>query len=84
MTEVAGDAGFLISRRPMDPLQAQEWALSAASVVNKIVTLSPADRKMVVEAGINNARKFDTQLSLDQIEKIYVRILHGHKAGNNP
>lgn len=84
MTEVAGDAGFLIPRRPMDPLQAQQWALNAASVVNKIVTLLPADRKMVVDAGINNAKKFDTQHSLDQIERIYVRILHEHKAGNNP
>ena len=83
MTEVAGDAGFLIPRRPLDPLQAQEWASNAASVVNKIVTLLPADRTMIVDAGINNARKFDTQLSLDQIEKIYVRILQEHKAGKN-
>jgi glycosyltransferase involved in cell wall biosynthesis len=84
MTEVSGDAGFLIPRRPMDPLQARDWALNAASLVNKIVTLSSADRKIIVEAGIHNSKKFDTEHSLDQIEKIYEGILHEHQAGNNP
>jgi len=75
MTEVSGNAGFLIKRRPADPLHAAEWAREAAAVLDKIITLSPSDRMAVVEAGIRNSKRFDTQMALDQIEAIYLRIL---------
>lgn len=81
MTEVAGDAGYFIKRRPDDPLQAAEWARNAASVVDKIVTLSTSSRIAVVEAGIRNSKRFDTQLALDQIETIYLKIINGSQTG---
>jgi len=75
MTEVSGDAGFLIKRRPADPLQTAEWASNAAAVMNNIIALSPSSRMAVIESGIRNSKRFDTELALDQIEKIYLRIL---------
>jgi glycosyltransferase involved in cell wall biosynthesis len=75
MTEVAGEAAYFIPRRPMDPLLVAKWAKHAASMVEKIVNLSESERQAVVDAGIKNSKRFDTQHALDQIEKIYVRIL---------
>ncbi len=77
MTEVAGDAACLIPRRPANQSEVDAWADEAAAAIDSIVSLPPASRKAVVEAGINNAKRFDTQNALDQIEKIYSRIVNG-------
>lgn len=83
MTEVAGDAGFLIPRRPADKSQAAGWANEAAKVVNKILALSPEDYAATIEAGIINAKRFDTEKALDSIETIYKRILQVREKPTN-
>lgn len=75
MTEVAGEAGFFIPKRPTDAALAGEWAKQAAAKVENVVNLSESERNAVVAAGVNNSKRFDTQNALDQIEKIYLRIL---------
>lgn len=75
MTEVAGSAGFFIPRRPSDILEAKEWAIEAARVVEKVLSFTSAEHKLVVEAGIKNARRFDMDIALNRIESIYKNIL---------
>lgn len=79
MTEVAGDAGFLIPKQPNDITKFKSWARNAAEVVEKILSFSPTDRKGAVDAGIENAKRFNTNHALDQIEEIYQSILQKNK-----
>ena len=78
MTEVAGNAGFLIARRPIEKDRARAWAVESAGVVNSILQLSAEERKQVVRDGIMNANRFNTQQSLNNIEAIYSEILQSH------
>lgn len=72
MTEVAGDAGFLIPKRTA--VNAGDWSRECAAVVRKVINLGEAERRNVVELGLRNAKRFDSQLALDQIENIYYKI----------
>jgi glycosyltransferase involved in cell wall biosynthesis len=75
MTEVAGDAAFLVPRRPFDPSKTAAWAQEAGKAIAKVVDLSPSERQKVIDAGLNNAKRFDTENALDKIEVIYREIL---------
>lgn len=75
MTEVAGDAGFSIPKQPKELNSIKSWAEGAAQVVEKIVNFSPAKRFEAANAGVENAKRFNTDVALDQIEKIYQNIL---------
>ncbi len=76
MTEVAGTAGFLIPREPWDKSEIASWASDAAIRVDEILKLSELERRNVVEAGLQNAKRFDAQNALNRIEEIYKDILH--------
>lgn len=80
MTEVAGDAGFLIPKQPQDIVATKTWAQETAQMVEKIIRLDPAERAKVVAAGIENAKRFDAGLALNQIEEIYQSILQKNPA----
>jgi len=73
--EVAGDAAFLIPKQPKDKTDVENWAVNAAKTVEKIISLSPAERKTITDKGIENAKRFNTGHALDQIEKIYQSII---------
>lgn len=76
MTEVAGDAAFLIPKRPYESQQeADLWAINAAVLVRKIINFSPEEKKNVIDAGLVNARRFDLRISLDNIENVYKKVL---------
>jgi glycosyltransferase involved in cell wall biosynthesis len=76
MTEVVGDADFfLIPRRPFDDLLVQDWAVDASQQISKIVQLSDEQKKVCLEAGFENIKRFDANLSLDNLEKVYLSIL---------
>jgi glycosyltransferase involved in cell wall biosynthesis len=77
MTEVAGEAAFLIRRRP-EPEGIIAWADEAGQIVNQIINLPPSGIDAVVEAGITNSKRFETELAIDRIEKIYKDILKDH------
>jgi glycosyltransferase involved in cell wall biosynthesis len=75
MTEVAGEAGFLVPRRPSEPHEVKDWAANVAQVVAQILGLSAAERQAVVAQGLLNAKRFNTDTALDKIEEIYSTIL---------
>ncbi|HTE33826.1 MAG TPA: glycosyltransferase family 1 protein [Chryseolinea sp.] len=75
MSEVAGNAAFLIPRRPGDEAGASEWATDAASQLTKILNLSIGERENIVATGLENAKRFNTQEAMDKIEKIYFKIV---------
>lgn len=75
MTEVAGEAGFLVPRRPSEPHEVKAWAANVALVVAQILGLSAAERQAVVAQGLLNAKRFNTDAALDKIEEIYSTIL---------
>lgn len=77
MTEVAGTAGFLIPRQPTNKNAMEAWLSEAALTVNKVVELTGEDRKVVVEAGLENAKRFDSNFALDKIENIYQSVIKG-------
>jgi glycosyltransferase involved in cell wall biosynthesis len=79
MSEVAGNAGFLISRRPKNELLAKEWAIEGSIILNKILALTSAERKRVIELGIENAKRFDSEVALSKIEDIYIHITKTYK-----
>jgi glycosyltransferase involved in cell wall biosynthesis len=82
MTEVAGTAGFLVPRRPNNESMINNWAEHAAKVMNDILTMSPSKRRSITDAGQKNARRFDPEFILDEIEKIYKQVLLPQKPTN--
>lgn len=79
MTEVAGDAAFLIPRRPEAPDDIILWAIEGGKAVEKVVNFSPSEREVAVKAGIANVKRFDTENTLDKIESIYQQILKNYR-----
>lgn len=75
MTEVAGDAGFLINRKPAAMEEVKAWALQSAGTLNEVINFSTEERKKVVEAGIENAKRFNPDDALDKIEVLYKEVL---------
>ena len=75
MTEVAGDAGFFVPRRPSNEEEVKEWAIESANVVRSILDFSPGRREEVVQAGHTNARRFNTNSFLNEVESIYIDIV---------
>lgn len=75
MTEVAGDAGFFISKRPHEKSMTKAWASEAGKVIDKVIDLSPSEREKVIQAGLENAKRFDTETALNQIESVYLNIV---------
>jgi glycosyltransferase involved in cell wall biosynthesis len=75
MIEVAGAAGFKISRRPVNAAEHLAWTKSAANKVEEVLRLSPGEKEKEVEKGIKNIKRFDSVKALDNIEAIYAQIL---------
>lgn len=83
MTEVAGNAGFLIPRMPSDPALITNWGIAAAQVIDSVLSLDSEERNKIVSAGIKNSLRFNTEDALDKIESIYVEITNGIKGKNS-
>ncbi|WP_266363589.1 glycosyltransferase [Tellurirhabdus rosea] len=79
LTEVAGEAAFLIPVRPKQQAQVPDWAADAAVVLEQVLGLSSWQRGQVVAAGFANAARFDPSHMLDQIEAIYQAIFQEKK-----
>lgn len=73
MSEVAGDAGFLIPCKPLE--KSNKWAVEAAKTVESIVTMNNAERELIIQKGLENANRFDSQTMLNQIEVIYKTLI---------
>ncbi|MDB5110820.1 MAG: mannosyl transferase [Mucilaginibacter sp.] len=83
MTEVGGNAGFFIPRRPNNNINVQNWANGAAELVNDIIGFSWQKRQKVVDLGITNAKRFNAINALDHIESIYINILQHNNSHEN-
>ena len=77
MTEVAGDAGFLIPRRTIK--NGEFWAAQAAEVVGRVVDLPASERSMIEKASVSNSQRFSSRNTLDLIERIYKKVSSGKK-----
>jgi glycosyltransferase involved in cell wall biosynthesis len=75
MTEVAGDAAFLVNRMPMDKDLQITWAESAAAILQEALSLSQDERQEYIEKGIQNVSRFNLEKALNEIEGIYKSIL---------
>lgn len=78
MTEVAGEAGFLLPKRPVAKAEIGAWAEKAAQLVNTVISLPPEARRGVVKAGKENVERFDSARYAEKIEAIYQAVLSGH------
>jgi len=78
MTEVAGDAGFLVNRKPLEIEQVKTWASHSAETLNKVISFSGEERKKVVDVGIENAKRFNPEDALDKIEALYKEIVESN------
>lgn len=74
MNEVGGKASFYIERKPNDIMLLKEWKEEAASVLEKVISLSKSERKERIEIGLNQSGKFNTEYSLNAIEVFYREI----------
>jgi glycosyltransferase involved in cell wall biosynthesis len=76
MTEVAGDAGFFIARKPSGSATlSSSWVNDVNALIDKLLSLDQAGRESAVEAGYVNAKRFDTKTIIKEIEKIYHNVL---------
>lgn len=73
MTEVAAQAAYYIARRPSGIVNG--WAEKSAAVVNQAVSESQSSQSERVKLGFENARRFDSEKALDEIEKIYLKVI---------
>ncbi|WP_162343333.1 glycosyltransferase [Cyclobacterium salsum] len=75
MTEVGGSAANYISRMPINKEVFKTWAKESAKTIENVVNMNDEELKHQVEIGLNNVKRFDSDLSLNKIEKIYYKIL---------
>jgi glycosyltransferase involved in cell wall biosynthesis len=78
MTEVAGGAAYLI-RMSGEGYADSAFVMEAGRLIEKVLTMTLKERSKLVDAGLINAKRFDTEHSLDLIEKIYQDVLLTHK-----
>lgn len=75
MSEVAGDAGFLIAKMPIEHHMQVEWLDKSSAVLETVVNLTNEELYEVVEKGLTNAKRFNPTTALDHIEDIYRKVL---------
>lgn len=78
MTEVAGGAAFLIPIGPDTTVLNASWKEDGARLIEEVLHLTPDARRKIIDAGLINAKRFDTDKALDLIEGIYQDVLHGY------
>jgi hypothetical protein len=77
MTEVGGDAAYLIPRRPAS--STTHWAENAARQVEEIINLTGSDLEHVINVSLSNASRFDQTTALNKIEEIYLKVIKQSK-----
>lgn len=82
MTEVAGDAAYLVPVMPHDKKRQDTWAEEAAKVLDDVVNLSVEKRAETIVRGLRNAGRFNKTVALDAIESIYITIIENFRTEN--
>ncbi|WP_264565359.1 glycosyltransferase [Flavobacterium sp. N3904] len=75
MKEVAGEAGFYIPKKPHDPEKVENWKMTAAKELEKIMQLTAEERSDAVAKSILRSKKFSSQDFVNSVEIIYQEIL---------
>jgi glycosyltransferase involved in cell wall biosynthesis len=76
MNEVVGKANkFLISRMPFDEKLVSDWANRASEKLIEIKELSDKEKEIYLDIGIESAKRFNTIIAINSIEKVYKSIL---------
>ncbi len=75
MNEVAGQAAFFIPIKPKFPDEIIKWAKNAGGVLEEILNFTSEKRADIISRGIENTKRFDPQIMLDEIELIYKEIV---------
>lgn len=75
MSEVGGDAATYIAKRPHEQEQLELWAQQSAKVLDDQLHITGQARQQLIEAGIDNAKRFNPATTLKQIGEIYRKVL---------
>ncbi|WMJ73269.1 glycosyltransferase family 1 protein [Cytophagaceae bacterium ABcell3] len=75
MTEVTGEAAFFIKKTVENSAKTR----NAANVLNSVIALPLDEREKLIQRGIKNSRRFDSEEALSKIEEIYKVILIRYK-----
>ena len=75
MTEVGGEAVTTISPAPPPPEPLQIWALEAAQQVQRVLSRSAAEQERIRQLGFAQARRFQLDPWLDELERHYHQAL---------
>lgn len=80
MNEVVGRANnFLISRMPFDKKIVSDWANRASDKLVEIKELSDKEKEIYLNTGFESAKRYDTIVAINSIEKIYKSIFNKYK-----
>jgi len=74
MTEVGGDAAVYIPVMPLKAIDIIQWASAAAVALQKINLLG-IDRSEIIEKGLVNSLRFNTNKAINEIEKAICEVL---------
>jgi glycosyltransferase involved in cell wall biosynthesis len=74
MTEVGGDAAVYIPVMPLKEIEIIQWASAAAVALQKINLLG-IDRSEIIEKGLVNSLRFNTNKAINEIEKAICEVL---------
>jgi len=74
MSEVAGNAAYLIPIKPIDEQASETWATNAAPIIEKAIILKDVEKAEFIKIGLENTLRFDPNKMLDDIEVIYKMI----------
>lgn len=77
MNEVAGTSSNYLPC-PSDYKCESDWTMASAHQLNKIITLKESDRQKLIDIGIENGKRFNTQNSIQKIEVVYKKVLQNH------
>jgi glycosyltransferase involved in cell wall biosynthesis len=82
MNEVAGAAALYLPRLAA-PGDLESWARNGATVLQGLLSESPAEKARRREAGRAWTKRFDQNATIDSYLAIYERVLRGTKAAND-
>ena len=82
MTEVAGDAAFLIDRMPGEEGEKGKWADESARVLQKVILLNVENRQDFISKGLENVKRFNLENTLDELEVLYKEVMSNYRLKN--
>jgi glycosyltransferase involved in cell wall biosynthesis len=73
MTEVGANAAFYHYRRT--PQNSREWAEEGGALISDVLNMPAEEREAVVQRGLENVTRFDSQRALQAYKAVYRRVL---------